>query len=81
MYRFIVVFSLMLFPVHTFADCFTGYACSIDSLAKLEAERDLKIINFINDYFERQAQEINYISGKFDMKNYNDFFVYYKRLY
>ncbi|MBQ3642682.1 hypothetical protein II906_12275 [bacterium] len=80
MYKLIAVFIFLFLPLSVFADCFTGYACSIDVLARLEMERDLKIINFINSYFDREAKEINYISGKYDMKNYDDVFVYYKRL-
>ena len=60
----------------SYADCFTGFACSINDLENKElAEQADKFIPAINDYFSMKLNDADY----FDIpqsKNYIDLFTF-----
>ncbi len=60
---------------NTFADCYTGFACSIKDLNKQNTDNQ-EFINNINNYFNKQVNE-NLFFGKLDTNiNYNDLFIF-----
>lgn len=65
---FLFMTFIMLNPA--FANCYTGFACSIEGLQVFER------VNTINNYFAKNVPEVNYITGKFDVSNYNDLFIF-----
>lgn len=59
-----------------FADCFTGFACSVADLEKKEQEEINNNINIYKRYFEQKnEQQQILISGK-PIKDYNDLFLF-----
>ncbi len=64
------------FSLSSYADCFTGFACSISDLENKElTEQTHKFIPAINDYFSIKLNDADY----FDMpqsKNYIDLFTF-----
>ena len=78
MKKFFVLFSLLFSPLKSYADCFTGFACSVEELQIKQNQQEKQIIDFINSYFEWRVNEIDYITKKTKIKEYRDIFVYYK---
>lgn len=65
---FLFITLIMLNPA--FANCYTGFACSIEGLHAVERA------NTINSYFAKNVPEINYTTGKLNILNYNDLFIF-----
>ncbi len=78
MKSFFILFIILFLPLKSYADCFTGFACSIEDLNIRELQQKQQVISFINSYFDRQVKEINYTSKKLDIKEYRDIFVFNK---
>lgn len=68
--RKLFLFMVLIMLNSAFASCYTGFACSIESLQAVEWE------NSINSYFAKNVPEINYITGKLNVLNYNDLFIF-----
>lgn len=71
----LILFNL-IFHQNAFADCNTGFACSINDLAQNEIAIFQANKSLINDYFERKIIEPNYISKTTPVSNYNDLFIF-----
>lgn len=68
--RKLLLFLWLIMLNSAFASCYTGFACSIENLQAIEHA------NTINNYFAKNVPEINYITGKFNILNYNDLFLF-----
>lgn len=74
-----IILTAMLFVLNSniiYADCITGYACSISELKEQNNIIEKQFINELNDYFELNINE-DFMLGniKKDLK-YKDFFPY-----
>ena len=70
-----IMFVFLAGSASAFADCHTGFACSINDL---EAKQyfDAEYINKINNYFNKQVNE-NLFFGRLNSDvNYNDLFIF-----
>ena len=67
---FLIVFSIS----SAFASCYTGFACSIEELAKLEHQKDMDNANFILKYFSLKHRDFTFNNNS--LANYNDIFTY-----
>lgn len=68
--RKILFLLLFMLPQSALAFCHTGFACSIKDLQMAE------YLSAINNYFSKNAHEINYITGKMPVDEYNDLFTF-----
>ena len=77
--KYIFFLILLFLPLKVYADCYTGFACSVSEIQKKQIEQEQQIINFINSYFDRQVKEFNYTRKESEINEYRDIFVYYKK--
>ncbi len=78
MIKFYILFSLFfLFSFnYSFADCITGYACSLGDLQTQNLQKEKILLKELNDYFELQINE-DFILGNITQKlKYKDFFPF-----
>lgn len=68
--RNLFVLGLLIVASPVMASCYTGFACSIDSLQLQEN------INAIENYFAKNCIEPNYITGVHNIITYNDLFMF-----
>ena len=68
--RKILVLIALVMASPVWANCFTGFACSIDSL---QIQQNIATIE---NYFSKNVIEPNYILGKSQILNYNDLFLF-----
>lgn len=68
--RYLLLVGILIVASPVLASCYTGFACSIDSLQLQEN------INAIENYFARTVIEPNYITGSFNIVTYNDLFMF-----
>ena len=75
LYAFFLLFSV-LGSNYSFADCVTGYACSIEGLQAKNFQLEEQFIKELNEYFELNINE-DFMLGKTDKEiEYKDFFPF-----
>ena len=75
-----IYYLLLLFAIvgsnYSFADCITGYACSLDSIQAKNIQLEEQFLKELNKYFELSINE-DFMLGKADEKtHYKDFFPF-----
>ena len=68
--KYLLFLGFLIVASPVVASCYTGFACSIDSLQMQEN------INAIENYFARNVIEPNYITGIPNFITYNDLFMF-----
>ena len=71
----ILVFTILSIN-HAFADCYTGFACSIKDLEKQKNEEINKNIEIFKKYLNQKNTRNNIITRGTIIKNYNDLFFF-----
>ncbi len=66
----ILLFCLLSFSSVALANCYTGAACSIETLQLKQN------INLINSYFDRKVAVPDYLKKKPQITNYRDLFIF-----
>ncbi len=74
------IFVLAMFASiyqNVYADCITGYACSIEDLEKLDQLQKREFSYVIDKFFEKKIQAPIFLKQKKVVTNYNDLFVFH----
>jgi len=79
MFKFII-FLFICFSISginaVFADCNTGYACSIESLEEMRIQRDIEAKGIIESIFSKKLKEPSFINKKITSSDYKDLFTF-----
>ncbi len=70
---FCVFFSLVLC---SYADCYTGFACSITDLEQKQAKKYKEFNENLNKYFIKETNADFFFVKKFPQIAYNDLFMF-----
>ena len=73
---FLSIFIIFLYSPTIYAECITGYACSIAELGKKEQEQLYNDLEIMKTYISRKSKPNNFIIYKSSIKNYNDIFLF-----
>ena len=73
---FLLFFITFFYPLKMYADCTTGYACSIAELEKKEQEQLYNDLEIMKTYLFRKNITYNFINYKSSVINYNDIFLF-----
>ena len=73
---FIILSALLLSVQYVLADCYTGFACSLDELQKKELQQNIENTKLILNYFDKSNRNFDFINKKYITNNYNDLFTY-----
>ena len=72
----LTVISGIIISSGAYASCFTGFACSIESLEQEEYKKTAEYMEIIDKYFSKEPLEKDYAKGKILINNYNDIFLF-----
>ena len=75
-YLTILLFLFFINSENSFADCLTGFACSIEDIEKLQAEQNEVFIKSINYYFSKNINEDIFLRKISSQIIYNDLFIF-----
>lgn len=66
----------VLLSASAYASCYTGFACSIESLEQEEYKKTSEYMEIIDKYFSKEPLEKDYAKGKILITNYKDIFLF-----
>lgn len=73
---FIFIFMFFSYSPIIYADCSTGFACSIADLEKKEQEQFLNDLKIMKNFMQKQNNYNHIINYKTIPKDYNDIFIF-----
>lgn len=72
----LAVFVFINIAISSYANCYTGFACSISSLGENQKEQYKEFSNELNKYFSKKINENAFFSKKVDKLAYKDLFLF-----
>ena len=73
---FFILFIFSGLTISAFAYCTTGYACSIQDIEKIQAERNRAFLADIDNYFSKEINEDIFFGKISSSIIYNDLFIF-----
>ena len=58
---FIILSTLLLSVQYVLADCYTGFACSLDELQEKEIQQNIENTKLILNYFDKSNRKFDFI--------------------
>ena len=71
-----MLFFAIIGSNYSYADCITGYACSIESLQSQNMKLEEQFLKELNDYFELKINEDFMLGNVQSDLKYRDFFPF-----
>lgn len=74
-----IILSLFVFlnlSLISFANCYTGFACSISEMENQSIKQFYEFNNNLNKYFSKKINEDFFFSTKPSIITYNDLFIF-----
>ena len=72
----LLLFFAILGSNYSFADCITGYACSIESLQAQNMQLEKQFLKELNEYFKLSINEDFMLGNNTQNLKYKDFFPF-----
>ena len=73
---FFILFIFSGLPISVFAYCTIGYACSIQDIEKIQAEKNREVLADIDNYFSKKINEDIFFGKISSSVFYNDLFIF-----
>ncbi len=58
------------------AGCYTGFACSLEDLEKIEQQNNKEFIFVLNKFFNKSVKEPVFLANQNNITNYRDLFIF-----